>query len=60
MAVAYLLILFDVIPDFIPVLAKLDELIDIPLLAWFTVSLIPDRIIQECRLHVEAENDRYL
>jgi len=60
MAVAYLLMPFDLIPDFIPVVGQLDELIVIPILVWLAVSLIPSQIIQECRLHVESEHDGHL
>lgn len=53
MAIAYLLMPFDLIPDFIPVLGQLDELVIIPLLVWLAVKLTPAEIIQECRLAVE-------
>jgi uncharacterized membrane protein YkvA (DUF1232 family) len=57
LAVAYLLMPFDLIPDFIPVLGQLDELVVIPVLVWLAVKLIPAGIIQECRLQVESEHD---
>ena len=60
MAVAYLLMPFDLIPDFIPVLGQLDELVVIPVLVWLAVRLIPSQIIQECRLQVESEHDGHL
>lgn len=59
-AVAYLLMPFDLIPDFIPVLGQLDELVIIPVLVWLAVKMTPSEIIQECRLMVESEHDRNL
>ena len=52
--VAYALSPIDLIPDFIPVLGYLDDLIILPLLAALTVKLIPREIMDECKS--EAEN----
>ncbi len=48
-AVAYALSPIDLIPDFIPVLGYLDDIILLPLLIWVAVKLIPPEIMQECR-----------
>ena len=45
--VAYIISPIDIIPDFIPVLGLLDEVILVPIFLTFTVSLIPDEIRQE-------------
>jgi len=45
--VAYIISPIDIIPDFIPVLGLLDEVILVPVFLKFTVSLIPDEIRQE-------------
>ncbi len=45
--VAYIISPIDIIPDFIPVLGLLDEVILVPIMLSFTVSLIPDEIGQE-------------
>src|ERR1700730_12115398 len=39
----------DLIPDFIPVVGYLDDLIIVPLGIWLVVSLIPDEIMVEYR-----------
>ena len=47
--VAYALSPIDLIPDFIPVLGYLDDLILLPLAIWFVLKLIPKDIMDECR-----------
>lgn len=48
-AIAYILMPFDLIPDFIPVLGQLDDLIIVPGLIYWALALIPDDIVQQCR-----------
>lgn len=45
--IAYILSPIDIIPDFIPVLGLLDEMILVPIMLAFTVSLIPSEIRYE-------------
>lgn len=47
--VAYALSPIDLIPDFIPVLGHLDDLILVPLGIWLVVRLIPPEILAEHR-----------
>ena len=47
--VAYALSPIDLIPDFIPVLGQLDELIILPLGIWLVVRLIPPDVMNEHR-----------
>lgn len=48
-AIAYATSPIDLIPDFIPVIGYLDDLIIVPLLIWFALRLIPKDVIEECR-----------
>jgi uncharacterized membrane protein YkvA (DUF1232 family) len=49
LAIGYLLLPFDLIPDFIPVLGQLDDVVIIPLLVYIALLFIPQDIIQCCR-----------
>lgn len=44
----------DLIPDFIPVLGYLDDLLLLPALIALTIRLIPDEVLEQCRS--ESEN----
>lgn len=52
LAVGYLLMPFDLIPDFIPVLGQLDDLVIVPLLFYLGVRCVPEHIVQQCRSEV--------
>ena len=54
LVVGYALSPIDLIPDFIPVLGYLDDLILLPLGIALAIKLIPRHIMEECR--EEAEN----
>jgi len=51
---AYAFSPIDLIPDFIPVLGYVDELLILPLFIWLTIRLVPPDIMTELR----AEADR--
>jgi len=47
--VAYALSPIDLIPDFIPVLGYLDDLIIVPAGVWLALKLVPADVMSECR-----------
>lgn len=49
LTVAYALSPIDLIPDFIPVLGMLDDLLLLPLLASLTLRFIPPDVLTRCR-----------
>lgn len=51
--VAYALSPIDLIPDFIPILGFVDDLLLMPFLIWLAVRLIPTVIIQESRIQAD-------
>lgn len=57
LAVGYALLPFDLIPDFIPVLGHLDDLVIVPLLVILALKLIPDDVIGECRQQAANKHD---
>lgn len=48
--IAYALSPIDFIPDFIPILGYLDDLIILPLFVTVTVKLIPYEIMEQCKV----------
>ncbi len=58
--VAYALSPIDLIPDFIPVLGYLDDLIILPLLISLSIKMIPTEIIEECRSKAAGRDQRLI
>lgn len=52
--IVYALSPIDLIPDFIPVLGYLDDLIILPALIALTLKLLPDDILQKSRSEAEG------
>lgn len=52
--IGYALSPIDLIPDFIPVIGLLDDVILLPIFIAVTIKFIPPKIFNECR--IEAEN----
>lgn len=49
LAVGYLLLPFDLVPDAIPVLGQLDDLLIVPGLFWLALRMIPEEVIRDAR-----------
>ncbi len=61
LVVAYALSPIDLVPDFIPVLGYLDDVILLPGLIWLAVRCLPSGVLQDCRVQAErwmAERQR--
>ncbi|MEP6876114.1 MAG: YkvA family protein [Burkholderiales bacterium] len=51
--VAYALSPIDLIPDFVPVLGYLDDVILLPMLIWLALRLLPAAVLEESRQKAE-------
>lgn len=55
LAIGYALSPIDLIPDFIPVLGYLDDVIIVPALLAIAFKLVPPEVIVECRNRIDME-----
>jgi uncharacterized membrane protein YkvA (DUF1232 family) len=53
LVVAYALSPIDLIPDFVPVLGYLDDVVLLPALIWLALRLLPPPVLQQCRQQAE-------
>ncbi len=56
-ALAYLASPVDIVPDFVPILGQLDDLLMVPGLVWLATRFIPRNIIADCRTRVSQLED---
>jgi uncharacterized membrane protein YkvA (DUF1232 family) len=55
LVVAYALSPLDLVPDFVPVLGYLDDVILLPAGIWLTLRMIPPPVLDEARARAEVE-----
>ncbi len=48
LCVYYVLSPLDIVPDFIPILGAIDDVVVLPFLMWLSVKLMPADIMEEC------------
>ena len=58
MVAAYALSPIDLIPDFIPILGYLDDLLIVPLGLWVVIRLLPPHVLTAARAKAELMLDR--
>lgn len=55
LAVGYFFLPFDLVPDFIPILGQLDELVIVPILLFIAFKLIPPEIVEKHRQSLKKD-----
>ncbi|OFX24160.1 MAG: hypothetical protein A2041_03450 [Bacteroidetes bacterium GWA2_31_9b] len=56
LTISYALSPIDLIPDFIPIIGYLDDLIILPLMITLSIKLIPSEVMIDCRMRSQNES----
>jgi uncharacterized membrane protein YkvA (DUF1232 family) len=56
--IAYALSPIDLIPDVIPIVGYLDDLLLLPLAIYLALKMVPENVLTECRQKTAATNDQ--
>lgn len=59
-ALAYALSPIDLIPDWLPLVGHLDDILIVPLLIWLGLRFVPSGVVEECRALARAGSDAAL
>lgn len=59
-ALAYALSPIDLIPDWLPLVGHLDDVLIVPLLIWLGLRFVPSGVVEECRAQVQAASNEPL
>jgi len=57
LAICYAFSPIDLIPDFIPILGYLDDIIILPLLICLAIRLIPENVLNRAKSNIAAKSD---
>ena len=52
LAIGYVLMPFDLIPDFLPLIGQLDDVVIVPILLYWALKLTPADVIAACRIEL--------
>jgi len=55
LAVGYVLLPFDIIPDFIPVIGHVDDAVIVPALVLLALRYVPQAVLDDCRMRASSE-----
>jgi uncharacterized membrane protein YkvA (DUF1232 family) len=53
LAIGYALFPFDIIPDFIPVIGHIDDMVIVPTLILIALTIIPKEVYDDCKIRVK-------
>ena len=58
LAVGYVLMPLDLIPDWIPVIGHMDDAVIVPALVIIAFKVVPKEVVEECRREAAEQNER--